>query len=296
MKIRDIDQLRCFNSIFETKSLTKTASRMNISKAAVTKRLASLEEQLGCKLFLRSTRQITPTSEGLDFYQRSKPLLDSISEFELVVSQESSLKGNIRITCPASMAQNFLGKELVHFQKKHAGINIELIVTDSILDLVEQNIDLAIRVNPSKNSQLVGKKLTDLSLKVVATPGYLKKKEPIKKLEDLKKHLVYYSEAHKNISFHSTKMKLKDLAFNRAFVTNDSTLMTKLTLSGLGIGIRSSWDIKDSLKKGHLKEILPQSPLETLGEVWLLSSSGRMQTKRVRLLFDFLLERLPIFL
>lgn len=294
MKIRDIDQIRCFNLIYETKSLTKTAARMGISKAAVAKRLGLFEEELGHKLFRRSTRMITPTPEGMELYNKSKTLMTSIEEFEDSVEDESLIKGPIRITSTNSIAERFLAKELLKFQKNYPAIKIELVVTNSVLDLTENNIDLALRINPSKNSQLVGKKIGDHHLKIVASKKYLKTAKPLHKLSDLTQHPVLTLPQHSELRFSKSKTRLKDLlTSSKNFSTNDPGVMTHLILDHEAIGVRSTWDIKSNLKNGSLVELFPQDPLEHLGEIWLLYSSSRMQTKRVRALFDYLMKVCP---
>ncbi len=294
MKIKDLDQLRCFNLIYETKSLTKTAQRMGISKAAVAKRLGIFEAEIGVKLFRRSTRMIAPTSEGIELYNKAKTLMACIEEFEDSVEEDSSLKGPIRITATNSIAEKFLAKELLKFQKNYPEIKIELVVTNSILDLVENNIDLALRINPSKSSQLVGKKLGDHHLKIVASKKYLKTNGPIPKLGDLSKHPILTMPQHLEMRFSKSKTRLKDLLVSsKNFSTNDPGVMTRLILDHEAIGVRSTWDIKSDLKDGSLVELFPNDPLEHLGEIWLLSSTGRMQTKRVRALFDYLVKVSP---
>lgn len=296
MKLKDLDTLRTFVLIYETKSLTKTALRLTITKTAVAKRLGLFEEELGYKLFRRSTRTITPTQEGEELYERAKSVLESIEAFEESLGEKASMKGPIRITCANSMAQRFLAEELMKFQEKNPEVLIDLIVTDNILDLVEQNIDLALRINPSKSSNLIGRKLGENRLKVVASPKYLRKEVPIKKLQDLKSHPAFYYTHHGDKKFQTSGHKIKDVMAERTFITNDSLLIMRSILDGRGIGIRSSWDIKEGLQKKELVEILPKEPLEKIGEVWLLASAGRLQSYRVRELFNHLAKTLGKYL
>lgn len=296
MRIKDLDQLRCFLFIYQNKSLTKTALKMGISKAAVAKRLAILESELGYVLFKRSTRLINPTSEAHALAPKAQAILDQVHDLENTLNEDSSMKGQIRLTCSLSMAQRFIGVELSLFQKKYPDIQIELVVTDSVLDLVEQNIDLAIRINPSTNSNMVGRKLGDHQLLLVASEKYLAEYGNISKVSDLHRHDLLFINTSENLKFSKSKIKLKEFLSRRRFLTNDPTVLTRLSLAGMGIAARSQWDVKDSIKKGELKVVLKSDPFESQGEIWLLSSTGRMQSQRVRTLFEYLAQRLPSYI
>jgi LysR family transcriptional activator of dmlA len=292
MRLKDLEKLRTFLIVYETRSFTRTAERLHVTKTAVAKRLGLFEEELGHKLFRRSTRNITPTQEGEELYLKGKSVLESVEAFEVSLGEKASMKGMIRITCATSMAQRFLADELMKFQEKNPEVLIDLIVTDSILDLVEQNIDLALRINPPKSSILVGKKLGENRLKLVASPKYLKTAPEIRKLQDLKSHPAFYYTQHGDKKFQKNGGKLSEVMADRKFITNDSILISRNILGGKGIGVRSSWDVKEALNKKELIEVLPKEPLEKIGEVWLLSSTGRMQTHRVRELFNHLSSEL----
>lgn len=288
MKVRDLDLLRSFNYVYEARSITKAALKLSVTKASVAKRLMQLESELGYKLFRRSTRLITPTPEGDELYARSKSLLENVQEFEEALNFDSSMHGTVRVTCSVSMAQRFLARVLIDFQKQHPEIIMDLVVTDSVLDMVEHNIDLAIRINPVSTMGQVGVKLADHYLKVVASPKYLKNAPPLKKVTDLKDHPILYLTSYGNSRFSKSKSKLKEVVGPRSFMTNDPSLITKLIHEGIGVGVRSTWDVKEPLAKKEFVELFPKDPLEKIGEIWLLSSTGRIQSKRVRALFDHL--------
>jgi DNA-binding transcriptional LysR family regulator len=155
-----------------------------------------------------------------------------------------------------------------------------------VLDVIEDSIDLSLRVNPPKDSSLIGKKIGNYRLLLTATPAYLKK-NPVKNLESLKNHPFMA------ISSHLMNWKIKlNWATPLSFISNDSILIGNFIRSGLAIGLRSNWDVKADLKNGKLIEILPSSATQNCGEVWLLSHSSKIKLARVHALFDYLVKDL----
>lgn len=284
MKFDDLTSLRVFKEVYDLKSLTLAAKRMNLSKPAVSKRLENLEAGLGHKLFSRTTRSMTPTGHAHKIIESIRDIILKVDALDSeALSESQKTKRKIKITCIASMSQRFLGKVLRDYQKKHPEIEIELLVTDSTLDLIEHNIDLAIRFNPSKKSALVGKKIADYKLVLVASPKYLRKFSKIKTLKDMAKHELLVIDQH-------LKVLPKDLVGVRNFITNDSPLISNLILEGEGVGVRSSWDVVNLVKEGKLSYVLGKDKFKSMGDIWLLSSKERLESENVRSVYEYLLE------
>lgn len=279
MKINDLTTLVCFKTLYETRSFTKTSEIMALSKPALSKRLEALEVELGFKLFNRTTRSVVPTHEAERLIIQVQEILEKIQNLNSSLETRTG-KRKIRVTCISSMSQRFMGELLYDFQLANPLISVELIVTDSVLDLVENNIDLAIRVNPSKNSNLIGRKLGEYRLVVVAHPKYQHK---IKNLKELQEHELLIIDAH---------MGIFDKPFMRKFASNDSPLITKLLLDKVAIGVRSSWDVKNLVKEKKLKYVLPVDHIKSMGDIWLLSEAQKLKSEEVRTLNDYLFERI----
>jgi DNA-binding transcriptional LysR family regulator len=281
MKINDLTTLTTFKTIYETRSLTKSSEIMALSKAALSKRLEALELDLGFKLFSRTTRSMAPTLEADRLFPEVQEILEKIQGLSSRLEKKTG-KRTIRVTCISSMSQRFMGRMLLDFQKEHPLISIELIVTDSVLDFVENNIDLAIRVNPSKNSSLVGRKLGEYRLVAVANKDYPVRKK-IQDLDELIQHPLLVISAH---------MMVLPKSLERTFTTNDSPLITQLLVDDVNIGIRSSWDVKELVKEKKLKYVLPPDFIKPLGDIWLLSDVQKLKSEEVRKLNNYLFERI----
>lgn len=292
MKITDIDQLRCFNLIYQTRNITQAAKHFKVSKVAMAKRLSLLEQDLGYKLFKRNTRSISPTIEAETLYVESLKLLDHIEEIQDLFSNENELKGLIRVTSSTTIARDFLANIILDFQELHPLINIELVVTDSLLDLVENNIDLAIRVNPSKNSTLTGRKICNYQLVFVASPLVLKNKVKIESLRDLANQRLMFADIYQDLIINEDKTKLKNINANKSFKTNDPESLTQMALQGHGIAVRPDWSVKKWINEKKLIPVLRNKTLNHTGEIWLLNGTNKLQPQRVKLLNEFIYERL----
>lgn len=297
MNINDITTLRVFKAVYETRSFTSSAKLMSLSKPAISKRLDALELGLGFKLFSRTTRSVIPTQHANKLILQVNEIISRLdalnSDLDRVALDQ---KKKIKVTCNSSMAHRFVGRILKNYQSKNKQVEIELIVTDSVLDTVEHNIDLSLRINPAKNSSLVGKKIGDYRLVAVATPQYLKKHGKVKKVEDLQKHEVLFIDPHQGAFSNLPKEVFRKIKEKRSFTTNDSPLLFQLILDGHGIGIRSSWDVKDSLKNKRLVYALAENTFGLQGDIWLVSSKDRLQADAVRDLYEYLLREISPYL
>jgi DNA-binding transcriptional LysR family regulator len=291
----DLLSLKCAYEVYNLKSMTLAAKKLSLSKVAVSKRITALEEVLGLKLFLRTTRMIQPTPESHAIIEDLSIVFEKLSGIEKN-TRGSSHHGLIKISSNASMAHSFLSELLSEYQVLHPQVKIELLVSDSVLNLQEHNIDLTIRLNPDRNSPLVGKKVGHYSLSLVASPEYLKKHKKINSPKALINHPILAIDQHFNRGLDTHKEVFKVLEENRLFRTNDTNLITKKIIAGEGIGLRSNWDVKKLVKEKKLITLLPELFSEPINAVWVLSHPERIKLERVRALADFLHQKVPPYL
>ncbi|WNG58816.1 LysR family transcriptional regulator [Archangium gephyra] len=296
MQETDLNDLRNFVAVYQAGSFTAAAKRLKVSKVAVAKRLGLFEARLHYRLFRRSTRRLAPTPEAEQLYGHALQLLQHVREFEAQLSNASPMEGVVRVTCSYSMAMTFVGELLVTFQRKHPGLRMELISTDSVLDLIEHNIDLAFRIGNLTAQSMVGRKLGTNDIVLCASPAYLKSAAPLKALSDIKNHPVFCMNYHLGLEFAKTETPLADVMGQPRLATNEGELVTKLGLGGHGLIVRSKWAVKRYLEDGSLVEVLPKFPLTNAGDIWLVSSAGRMQSARIRAVFEMFIEESRRFL
>jgi len=165
-----------FVAVVENSSLAGAARHMNLSPSVVSKQLSALEDRLGVRLLNRTTRRVSLTEVGSAYYERCKRILADVDEAEAAVSTaHSSPRGLLKITAPSTFAHRHVAPHLPGFMDRNPEVQVQMLVADRLVDLVEEGVDLAIRIAQLKDSSLIARKLAPNHRKLVAAPGYLAK-------------------------------------------------------------------------------------------------------------------------
>jgi DNA-binding transcriptional LysR family regulator len=291
MKIEEIPVWEAFQGVATLGNFSKAAKALKVTVPQVSKRVAKLEEQLGVRLFRRSTRVVNLTDEGKALLPRVNALLEDLNGIEDTFDAKKNLSGTVRVTCVPFIAHRFLIPALEEFTKRFPGIYIDLDLSEGVLDFVESNIDLAIRIQHDlEDSNLIYRKLAPNDLVFCATPTYLKKSgKPIKKPADLKQHKLLMLSVHGSCRFGGHK--LEEFEKSKWITCDNGAFLTDLALHDFGILVRSIWDVRDDLRKGKLIQVLENYPLETFGNIYAVIPSRRYLAPRVRTFLDFLTKK-----
>src|SRR6202162_17855 len=165
------------------------ASRLiGTTQSAVSKSVARLERRLGVRLIQRSTRTFSVTAEGQAYYERVAPLLRSIEEAEEVVQVATEAKGLLRVSAPQEFGRMLMAAWAPEFLARHPGVKLELNITDRNVDIIREGYDLAVRMGPLQDTELISRKLADLHWILVASPAYLERRGHPETVEDLRSH------------------------------------------------------------------------------------------------------------
>ena len=186
--------MKIFRRVAETGSFSAVARELRISQPTVSKQVASLEKHMNAKLLSRSTRQLSLTDVGRQYYERSVHILDELHELESSLSHQQSLPvGTLRINTPITYGELNIVPHLWEFLSLYPDLNIDLIMDDHYIDLVKDGVDLAIRVGPLTDSSLIARKIGDSARVTVASPEYLELNGEPDNLQDLLSHkcIVY---------------------------------------------------------------------------------------------------------
>ncbi|HKJ20411.1 MAG TPA: LysR family transcriptional regulator, partial [Woeseiaceae bacterium] len=168
------EDLQAFVAVVETGSFTAAADRLDTAKSAVSRRVSALEERLGVQLLRRTTRVLNLTDTGQSFYEHSSRILADLDEAEAAVQQEhGELRGTLRVALPLSFGVRHMCKPIAAFCKRHPRLKFDLDMNDRRIDLVEEGIDVAVRIAHLKDSSLIARKLFDSRFVVAASPLYL---------------------------------------------------------------------------------------------------------------------------
>ena len=288
-----LDNIALFLTIIEKGSLPAAGRETGLSPTTVSERLAALEAYYGVVLLNRTTRAISLTEEGRTLMEEARGLLDSVSELETRIRLGAqTLTGRIRVSAPSDLGRNALSRAITEFQHLHPTIEIELLLSDSYVDIVGQGIDLALRFGTIMDSTLRVRHLGQKRRLICASPAYLAQHPAPLTPVDLKHHNCLVMRFGKSLDnewrFGSHKVpQIVTVSGNR--IANDGELVRQWCLEGLGIALKSEVDVKEDLHAGRLIELLPEhaappSPLQ------LLFPPVRAQPRRVQAFAQHLVE------
>lgn len=186
-----MDPLQSYSAFvrsFEAGSFSAVARELGISQSAVSKQIASLEASLGVQLFTRTTRKLQPTTEALNLYDHVRQLLDAVETLRSARGEQSPARGTLRITLPTALGRHRICPRLPDFLQQNPMVDVEALLTDEVLDLVEEGIDLAVRIGTLSPSTLMARPWGLMDQVVVASPTYLAQRRAPESPSDLSEH------------------------------------------------------------------------------------------------------------
>lgn len=282
----DILSLQLFHRVAARGALTAAAQDLSLSPAAASARLAKLEHELGFRLFNRTTRAVSLTTDGAGFLPYVQQVLETLeSGLSSVSGDGAEAKGLLRMTMPGSFGRMHIVPLLAEFQSQNPLVTLDLRLSDEILDVVEGGYDLIIRNASLQDSNLVARKLAMDRRVLVASPDYLERYGSPASILELKQHRCV-------ILAHDNRWKFQTgetVTVSQSVVANDGEATRTLLENGMGIGIKSIWNAYESLRSGILVEVLPNCPLVTSTAIWALYPSQHMVPPKVRAMIDFLI-------
>lgn len=287
--------METFAVVVEAGSFTAAAERLGLSKSFVSKQVSVLEKDLGARLLYRTTRKLSLSEEGAQFYEHCKLIMTEAERARAeILDSQSAPRGNICITVPQSLIISGIGGLLIEFQHHYPAINLNVIASGRVENLVEEGIDIALRVGQLEDSSLISRRLADCSFQVVALPEYIKKWGAPKQPADLLQHncLVYGdSKLNSRWPFRMLSGETMTVKVKGSLTSNDGALIVDGVLNGLGIGFGPSFLFNSHIKDGTLKILLSEYAQQPTS-ISALYPHSRHLPQRVRLLIDFLADRL----
>lgn len=244
--------------IVELGSISGAARAQGLSVAAVSKRLARLEERLATRLVNRTTRRLALTEAGRDLYETLLPLRSSLKAAEdRVAGRHSQISGSLRVTAPTSFGRMHVLPFLPAFLEAQPGLELTIDLSDEYVDLLDSPYDLAIRIGARIGPGLMGERLGTSRRVLCAAPGYLERFGAPQELADLARHRLLATESQ--LPWHLQGPEGTVIQNGRSHVrTNSSEVVRELALGGCGIALRSIWDVAEALESGALVRLLPR--------------------------------------
>lgn len=277
-----------FARIVESGSLSGAGREMRLSPAMVSKRLARLEERLGTRLIYRTTRRLSTTDVGQAFYEDVAAILAASRAAEAkVAGRADAPAGRLRVSAPTSFGRMHIAPFIAGFIEKYPAVDLELLLTDDFSDIMRDRIDVAIRITSQIDAAFSSDLLAPNHRILCAAPSYLDKHGEPKRLEDLSKHHLLAASNQTHWRLQSARgHKTRDV--DSRVATNSSEVIRELAIGGLGIALRSSWDIFNELKAGALVRILPEWSGATDVGLYAVRPNAPLPPVNVRALIQYL--------
>ena len=284
----DILSLRLFLRISELGSVSAAGSDLSLSPASASARLVKLEENLGFRLFNRTTRAVSLTTDGAEFRPYAEQTLEMLEAgLSAINGKGEGARGLLRMTMPGSFGRMHVIPILAAFEERYPLVTLDLRLSDEVLDVVEGAYDLIIRNSNLSDSSLVARKLAPDRRILIASPEYLEKHGAPSTPADLATHQWVTFSRNTTWRFQNGET----VSASRSLTVNDGEAMRMLAEGGLGICMKSIWNAYESLRDGRVVEVLPDYPLITESAIWALYPSNRIVAPKVRAMIDFLLEQ-----
>ena len=288
-----IDGMKAVVAVVETGSFTAAGDRIGISKALVSKYIGQVESSLDVRLFNRTTRRISLTVAGRTYYDRVLPLLDEYSEMVDVVAGEQTLpQGLLRVSVPMAFGESNLSPLLPKFMERYPNLKIDLNVSDRMIDMLQEGIDVVVRLGAIDDSRFIARYINDFPLAFCASPDYLKEYGAPVKPEDLHDHNCIIDSNLRmgnNWPLKSADGSTKTIQVSSAISVNSPRAVKEIAIAGGGVALAPKFIIQDAFDKGDLKPLLEEFETYSFG-MYAIYPHRRYVSKKIRCFIDFLKE------
>ena len=289
-----LENIRVFVRVVEQDSMSAAGRLLRLSPAVVSHRIQSLESHLGVRLLNRTTRRVQPTEQGLAFYQAAQEVLAAVERAETVVAQRcGDAQGALRVTAPLGFARRVLAPLVPEFQQAHPKVTLQLRCSEHIVDLLNESVDVALRMGILTDSSLIARKIVDCERLLCAAPSYLSERGTPQTPEDLLAHnclLLRFPGSQQFRWTLQTPEGPQTLSVQGSFDADDGDLLTTWALNGQGIVLKPLWEVAEYVKDGRLVPVLADCPPEPV-TLSVLYPHRRLLPARVKAFADFAVTR-----
>ena len=287
------DAMTVFTRVVEAGSLSAAARSIPMSLTSVSRHLGALEQRLGTQLLRRTTRHLSLTDEGRLVYDRAKTILGELQDMDMTLSaNRSEPSGRLRVSAPVLIGRLLIAPRLPAFLAQYPLVDIDLLLIDRAVNLVEEDIAVAVRVGRLPDSSLVARKLAEVRMVVCAAPSYLARRGTPAVPSDLRQHAcLVFSETlgPTQWDFQSSKGRISVKVQGRLCANNLDSLVAA-AIGGAGIARVPSWQVSADISAGRLKALLanyerPPAPVHAVFQ------HSRVSSTRIRAFIDYLVAQ-----
>jgi DNA-binding transcriptional LysR family regulator len=292
----DLNQLQIFTMIAQEMSFTRAGAALGISKAAVSRAVASLEGRLSARLFERTTRRLALTEAGETYLAHAKRAMEEAEDAEAAVSKLSELpRGTLRVIMPVTMARSSVGPNLAGFLRTYPELRIEITLRGGRLDPIADQVDVVFQTSrPETDSQIIQRRMSTVNVGIYASKHYLATAPPLRSPQDLTKHsCITMTTAHGGTTWNLYKEgKAQEVRLRGRVSVGDPIVHHQLCRDGVGVATIPEWEVREDVKKRHLQRVLSAwtpSPIE----VYVLYPTRLSMTPKLNAFLRFMDGLLP---
>jgi DNA-binding transcriptional LysR family regulator len=288
-----LEGMLTFIKAAELGSFSAAGQMLRQSAAVVSHRIMALENELGCRLFLRTTRKVQLTEQGRVFYERCLEVREALERAETSVAESgTSIKGTIKVTAPLGLGRTLVAPLAGRFCSAQPHVELRLRLSDHVLDLLTESVDLALRLAVMADSTLIQRKIMDVQRVLCASPEYLALHGTPQTLDDLLTHQCLLLRFPGSRQFRWPMMVDGQCTFfpvHGSLDADDGDVLTDWALQGQGIALKPVFEVADMLRDGRLIPVLPQFPPQMVS-LSLLYPHRNLQPARVKAFADALFD------
>ncbi len=285
--------MQLFTRVVDAGSFTAAAEGLGISRALASKLIQTLEDSLGVRLLNRTTRRVSLTDAGRNYYQRVSEILAQLAEAEAEAAEmQVEPRGRMRVSAPISFSVLHLAPAFSEFQRRYPRVELELELSDRLVDLVDEGFDLAIRIGKLADSSLVARRIAPACLVMVASPDYLKRAGTPQEPADLSTHnfMIYTLATRRDEIVLEREAETITTRIHGNLLVNNGDFIAAAAVEGHGISVLPTFIVADHLKRGELIRVLQPWTIPSIA-IHAVYAQTRSLPAKTRALIDFLVDR-----
>lgn len=287
-----LNAMEVFVRVVQSGSFSEAARALSLTPSAVSKQVSRLEDRLGARLINRTTRRLGLTEEGTAFFDRAQRILADVSEAEQAVTRlHGAPRGTLKLNAPTVFGRMHIAPLIPAFVQTHREVRIDFSVNDRYVDLLEEGLDLVIRIGELKDSSLIARRLATNRRVVVASQEYLDKHGRPERPRDLAAHncLIYLYRSTKNLWQFDGPEGPESVEVRGDVEANNAEVILELVRAGQGIALLPTWLVGQCLRQGYLQQVL-KGYAAADSQIYAVYPPGRHLSPKVRAFVDHLVQ------
>ena len=289
-------ELLAFVAVAEELSFARAGKRLGRDATVLSRRVRALEARLGVRLLQRTTRAVAPTEAGGAYLHQAREILRAMDEADAMAVgfATGEVSGHLRLALPGAFGRRWLAPLVLDFLAAHPRVTIEAEFSNRFVDLVAERYDLAVRVGPLLDANLVARKIAPRRRLLCASPDYLTRRGAPQHPRDLQRHdcLLFGAATGQRWVLHGAAGEVVQVAVTGRFASEDVDTLQQAAMKGLGVLMTAEWGIGLELRAGRLVRIMPDWSVPDEGAISIVTPAGSRHASKTRAFSDFLVERL----